>query len=83
VQPREGVSLDQAELEAVVRKHVAGYKVPRTVWLTDHIGRTPSGKADYTWARRFADEKLAAMTATVAAPATTTAPPAATPASGS
>jgi acyl-CoA synthetase (AMP-forming)/AMP-acid ligase II len=55
VQPREGVSLDLADLEAVVRKHIAGYKVPRTVWLTDHIGRTPSGKADYTWARRFAD----------------------------
>src|SRR5215813_2993009 len=34
VQPREGVSLDLGDLEAVVRKHVAGYKVPRTVWLT-------------------------------------------------
>ena len=42
-----------------MRRHVAGYKVPRTVWLTDHIGRTPSGKADYAWARRFADEALA------------------------
>jgi 3-oxocholest-4-en-26-oate---CoA ligase len=60
VQPREGVKLDVAALEAVVRQHVAGYKVPRMVWLTDQIGRTPSGKADYTWARRFADEKLAA-----------------------
>lgn len=60
VQPREGTSLDLADLDAVVRKHVAGYKAPRTVWLTDHIGRTPSGKADYTWARRFADERLAA-----------------------
>ncbi|HUJ08022.1 MAG TPA: acyl-CoA synthetase [Streptosporangiaceae bacterium] len=59
VQPRDGASLDLADLEAVVRKHVAGYKVPRTVWLTDHIGRTPSGKADYAWARRFADERLA------------------------
>jgi acyl-CoA synthetase (AMP-forming)/AMP-acid ligase II len=67
VQPRDGVSLDLAALEAVVRQHVAGYKVPRTVWLTDHIGRTPSGKADYTWARRFADERLAAAAA--AAPA--------------
>ena len=57
VQPRDGVSLDLADLEAVVRQHIAGYKVPRTVWLTDHIGRTPSGKADYTWARRFADGK--------------------------
>ena len=59
VQPRDGASLDPADLDAVVRRHVAGYKVPRTVWLTDHIGRTPSGKADYAWARRFADEALA------------------------
>ena len=63
VQPREGARLDPADLEAEVRKHVAGYKVPRTVWLTDHIGRTPSGKADYAWARRFADERLAAAAA--------------------
>ena len=60
VQPRPGTDLDLAALEAVVRRHVAGYKVPRTVWLTDEIGRTPSGKADYVWARKFADAKLAA-----------------------
>lgn len=60
VQPRPGTDLDLAALEAVVRQHVAGYKVPRTVWLTDEIGRTPSGKADYVWARKFADAKLAA-----------------------
>lgn len=60
VLPRDGVDLDLAELEAVVRERIAGYKVPRTVWLVDHIGRTPSGKADYGWARRYADERLAA-----------------------
>jgi 3-oxocholest-4-en-26-oate---CoA ligase len=63
VQPRQGIDLDLADLTAVVREHVAGYKVPRTVWLTDEIGRTPSGKADYAWARRFADERLAGMVA--------------------
>ncbi len=60
VQPRPGADLDLGALEAVVRRNVAGYKVPRTVWLTDEIGRTPSGKADYVWARKFADAKLAA-----------------------
>ncbi len=60
VQAREGHDLDLADLEAVVRKHVAGYKVPRTVWLTDVIGRTPSGKADYLWAKKFADARLEA-----------------------
>jgi len=61
VQPRKGIDLDLTDLTAVVREHVAGYKVPRTVWLTGEIGRTPSGKADYAWARRFADERLAGM----------------------
>src|SRR6266567_4409251 len=76
VQPRPGADVDVAALEAVVRQHVAGYKVPRTVWLTDEIGRTPSGKADYVWARRFADQKLAADPAAPApaAPAAPTAP---------
>ena len=59
VQPRPGKEVDLADLESVVRGHVAGYKVPRTVWLTDSIGRTPSGKADYVWARKFAAARLA------------------------
>jgi acyl-CoA synthetase (AMP-forming)/AMP-acid ligase II len=63
VQPREGQEIDKAGLESVVRTYVAGYKVPRTVWFTDNIGRTPSGKADYVWARKFADAKLAEATA--------------------
>jgi acyl-CoA synthetase (AMP-forming)/AMP-acid ligase II len=63
VLPRDGVDLDLAELERTIRERIAGYKVPRTIWLTDHIGRTPSGKADYGWARTFADERLAAASA--------------------
>jgi 3-oxocholest-4-en-26-oate---CoA ligase len=59
VQPRVGETVDQRDLEIVVRTHVAGYKVPRTVWFTDSIERTPSGKADYVWARKFADARLA------------------------
>lgn len=61
VQPRDGEEVVLAELDAVVRKFIAGYKVPRTVWFTDRIGRTASGKADYVWARKFADAKLAAQ----------------------
>lgn len=60
VQPRDGADLALAELQAAVRTQIAGYKVPRTVWLVDHIGRAPSGKPDYGWARRYADQQLAA-----------------------
>jgi acyl-CoA synthetase (AMP-forming)/AMP-acid ligase II len=59
VQPRDGETIDLGDLEVVIRTHVAGYKVPRTVWFTDSIDRTPSGKADYRWAKKFADARLA------------------------
>jgi 3-oxocholest-4-en-26-oate---CoA ligase len=54
VQPRDGRAIDLAALEAHLRGQVAGYKVPRSVWLVDAVARTPSGKPDYTWAHRYA-----------------------------
>ncbi|MET8795436.1 acyl-CoA synthetase [Nocardia sp. NPDC004568] len=52
-----GGALDAAGLRAHVRGHLAGYKVPRAVWITDTIVRSPSGKPDYTWARKYAAER--------------------------
>jgi acyl-CoA synthetase (AMP-forming)/AMP-acid ligase II len=54
VQPREGHTIDLASLEAHLRGQIAGYKVPRSIWLVDSIGRTAVGKADYGWAHRYA-----------------------------
>jgi 3-oxocholest-4-en-26-oate---CoA ligase len=54
VQPRVGAAPDLAALEAHVRDQLAGYKVPRTVWLVDQVGRLPSGKPDYRWAKEYA-----------------------------
>jgi len=68
VQPRPAAQLDLAALEAHIRGQVAGYKVPRTVWVVDEVGRTPSGKPDYAWARRFAAEQTAAQTTSRSAP---------------
>lgn len=56
IQLRPGAAADLAALDAHVRGQLAGYKVPRTVWFVDSIGRTVSGKADYRWARRYVDE---------------------------
>ena len=47
---------DPAGLQAHVRGQLAGYKVPRTIWFVDSVGRTVSGKADYGWARRYVAE---------------------------
>ena len=54
VQPRPDVAPDLAALQEHVRGQIAGYKVPRSIWLTEAITRTVSGKADYGWARQYA-----------------------------
>jgi acyl-CoA synthetase (AMP-forming)/AMP-acid ligase II len=43
------------ELAAHTRGSLAGYKVPRSVVVVDEIVRSPSGKADYRWARATAE----------------------------
>jgi 3-oxocholest-4-en-26-oate---CoA ligase len=76
VHTRDGQDLDRAALEAHLRTKIAGYKLPRSVWQVDKIGRTPAGKADYTWAREFAEQRLA--DAAGPQPGTGTSPPAQT-----
>ncbi|WP_030559034.1 acyl-CoA synthetase [Streptomyces aureocirculatus] len=52
VQLRDGAgTVDLSALQTHCRSHLAGYKIPRAVVFTDHIQRSPSGKADYRWAR--------------------------------
>ncbi|MGW3584811.1 acyl-CoA synthetase [Streptomyces rubiginosohelvolus] len=55
VQLREGA--DALTLDAVqvhCRTRLAGYKIPRALVLADRIQRSPSGKADYRWAKAVA-----------------------------
>jgi 3-oxocholest-4-en-26-oate---CoA ligase len=54
VQLRPGAAADLGVLQEHVRRQLAGYKVPRSIWLADAIRRTVSGKADYAWAREYA-----------------------------
>ena len=51
VQPRPGRQPTLEDLVTHCRTVIAGYKVPRQLHLVDAVGRTPSGKADYRWAR--------------------------------
>ena len=61
VQLREGRAADLPAIEAHVREQIAGYKVPRSIWLVEAIGRSAAGKADYHWAHRHAASHPADM----------------------
>jgi acyl-CoA synthetase (AMP-forming)/AMP-acid ligase II len=56
VQPRPGSTPSAEDLIKHARTEIAGYKVPRSIWLVDAIQRTVTGKADYKWASEFAAE---------------------------
>jgi acyl-CoA synthetase (AMP-forming)/AMP-acid ligase II len=47
-------TLTATNLRDVVRRHLAGYKVPRTVVLMPELPRTPTGKLEIAWAKRVA-----------------------------
>jgi acyl-CoA synthetase (AMP-forming)/AMP-acid ligase II len=51
IQPRAGAALDQADLADFASRHLARYKLPRTIVLVEEMVRSPSGKPDYRWAK--------------------------------
>ncbi|MEU9733831.1 acyl-CoA synthetase [Streptomyces sp. NPDC048002] len=55
VQLREGAERPSlTDIQTHCRSRLAGYKIPRRLVVTDSIRRSPSGKADYRWAREVA-----------------------------
>ena len=50
--------LDQLQLIDDTRKIIAGYKLPKVIIFTDEVQRAPNGKANYKWAKSFAEEQL-------------------------
>jgi fatty-acyl-CoA synthase len=54
VQRRRGWDVEAAQLLAEASPRLARYKLPKAVVFVDAIVRSPSGKADYRWAREVA-----------------------------
>ncbi len=49
--------LDFDDVERHARNTLAGYKIPRSIWLSEIVERTPpSGKPDYRWAHEYASK---------------------------
>ena len=51
---REGSEPTDEDLLAEAAQHVARYKLPKAIVRRPVIQRSPSGKADYSWAKRVA-----------------------------
>ncbi|MDA8343274.1 MAG: acyl-CoA synthetase, partial [Actinomycetota bacterium] len=60
VEAYPSAGLDESDLVADVKKHLAAYKAPKRVLFVDTIGRAPNGKVDYKQCR---DEALAQLRA--------------------
>ena len=55
VQLSAGQTATEAALEAHAAERIARYKLPKAWIFVEQIQRSPSGKADYRWARRQAE----------------------------
>jgi 3-oxocholest-4-en-26-oate---CoA ligase len=58
VQARAGEVPSVEELTEFCARHLARYKLPRAILFVDEMVRSPSGKADYRWAKKTALERL-------------------------
>ena len=54
----DGQSIEERDLIDYSREHLAGYKLPKQVFVEDTVRRSPAGKADYKWARARAEERV-------------------------
>ncbi len=54
VRIRDGYEASDDQLLAEAGNHIARYKLPKEIVRVDEVVRSPSGKADYRWARSIA-----------------------------
>jgi acyl-CoA synthetase (AMP-forming)/AMP-acid ligase II len=54
VQLVPGATPDEEALLAEAGRHIARFKLPKAFVFVDTVQRSPSGKADYRWAREVA-----------------------------
>jgi 3-oxocholest-4-en-26-oate---CoA ligase len=60
IEPQDGAEVDEADVIAHVKAHLAGFKAPKRVLPVETIGRAPNGKVDYKRLRGEAIERVGA-----------------------
>ncbi|MSV49118.1 MAG: acyl-CoA synthetase, partial [Actinobacteria bacterium] len=58
VQLVPGAAVEESELSAHANLSVARYKLPKGWIFVDAVQRSPSGKADYRWAKELAAQSV-------------------------
>jgi 3-oxocholest-4-en-26-oate---CoA ligase len=58
VEPEEAGAVNEQEIIAYVKEHLASFKAPRHVITVDSIARSPAGKVDYPGLRDLARRRL-------------------------
>jgi fatty-acyl-CoA synthase len=51
-------NVSEDDLIAFCKTKISGYKAPKQVLWADKVMRSPNGKADYKWAKKFATEHV-------------------------
>ena len=51
VQLTDGERVDAESILAEAARHIARYKLPKDIVFCNRVQRSPSGKADYRWAK--------------------------------
>lgn len=54
----EGKEMAIEEMRGIIKKHLAGYKVPKKILYKEDLGRAPNGKADYKAITAYAKATL-------------------------
>jgi acyl-CoA synthetase (AMP-forming)/AMP-acid ligase II len=52
----DGAEISDDDLIAHARTRIAAYKTPKRILRVESVLRGPNGKADYTWAKKTAEE---------------------------
>jgi fatty-acyl-CoA synthase len=60
VQPVPGAELDAEQLKTFAHSALAGYKVPKRIFVKDDLERAPNGKANYALIREYAERQAGA-----------------------
>jgi len=61
VRLRDGASATDEDLLHEAEQHIARYKLPKAFVYVDDVVRSPSGKADYRWAKQMATGSLSTV----------------------